>query len=194
MQDHEKRCRICGDVKPLAQFWPDKRKADGRRSECAVCSGRVRREGSPWRKRPKYVEDDHGYVTPCWQWQWAKTLKGYGTITLPRSEGQRWMPAHRYFYEQAKGPIPDGYQIDHLCRNHSCVNPEHLEAVTQAENVRRGANTRLTHLQVSKIRASDRPAAEIARQFGISASHVYTIRAGLAWAPDARTNRLEMAA
>jgi hypothetical protein len=44
---------------------------------------------------------------------------------------------HRKHYEQFKGPIPDGLEIDHTCRNTRCVNPEHLEAVTHAENLRR---------------------------------------------------------
>lgn len=50
--------------------------------------------------------------------------------------------AHRVAYEQAKGPIPTGLQIDHLCRNRACVNPDHLEAVTQGENVRRAVPDR----------------------------------------------------
>lgn len=46
--------------------------------------------------------------------------------------------AHRVSYEWEFGPIPDGLQIDHLCRNRACILPEHLEAVTQQENMRRG--------------------------------------------------------
>lgn len=44
---------------------------------------------------------------------------------------------HRYYWELRNGPIPDGYQIDHLCRNRWCINLKHLEAVTQEENIRR---------------------------------------------------------
>ena len=46
--------------------------------------------------------------------------------------------AHRFSYEFYKGKIPDGFQIDHLCRKRDCVNPDHLEAVTQKENINRG--------------------------------------------------------
>lgn len=58
--------------------------------------------------------------------------------------------AHRMAYEELVGPIADGLQIDHLCRVRCCVNPAHLEPVTQAENIRRGvsptaANRRKTH-------------------------------------------------
>lgn len=60
--------------------------------------------------------------------------RGYGEFHL---RGGR-IRAHRFAYIWAKGRIPDGYVIDHLCRNTMCVNPEHLEAVTQHENILRG--------------------------------------------------------
>ena len=46
--------------------------------------------------------------------------------------------AHRVYYERHVGPVPEGLELDHLCRNPGCVNPEHLEPVTHAENIRRG--------------------------------------------------------
>lgn len=68
----------------------------------------------------------------CWLWK-ASKLKGYGLFEFA---GMR--RAHRVAYTFLVGPIPVGLQIDHLCRVRNCVNPRHLEAVTQQENIRRG--------------------------------------------------------
>ena len=72
--------------------------------------------------------------TSCWLWTAGKNGVGYGSYA---AQGQDW-GAHRLAYEDAKGPIPEGFEIDHLCRVRNCVNPEHLEAVTKLENMRRG--------------------------------------------------------
>lgn len=74
--------------------------------------------------------------TDCWLWQASIRKDGYGRIGVSRSAGVT--VAHRVAYELVKGPIPKGLQLDHLCRNRSCINPAHLEAVTQGENLRRG--------------------------------------------------------
>jgi hypothetical protein len=87
------------------------------------------------RKVERYKVEDRGYETACWIWQLALKENGYGSVGGP---GQRMLYAHRVYYEEANGPIPDGLVIDHLCRQSACVNPDHLEAVTQSENVRRG--------------------------------------------------------
>ena len=69
----------------------------------------------------------------CWLWTSAVNQKGYGRFNL-NSIARK---AHRISYEIHKGPIPTGLQIDHICRVTCCVNPDHLEAVTCEENVRR---------------------------------------------------------
>jgi hypothetical protein len=81
-----------------------------------------------------YRIEDRGYETPCWIWAKYIARTGYGQTFA----GGRVVYAHRHFYEQYVEPIPEGLQIDHLCRVRSCVNPEHLEAVTQRENILRG--------------------------------------------------------
>lgn len=70
----------------------------------------------------------------CWIWTGAVTTSGYGRIGLPRHGTDL---VHRVSYKIFKGPIPQGLHIDHLCMNRLCCNPDHLEAVTQAENNRR---------------------------------------------------------
>lgn len=81
----------------------------------------------------KYVELPSG----CWEWVGTRNEKGYGMFWSPSL--QRPIRAHRFAWEQAYGrAIPEGLTIDHLCRFTSCVNPDHLEPVTDAENQRRG--------------------------------------------------------
>lgn len=70
----------------------------------------------------------------CWLWT-AGCSRGYG-VYWPKTK--IWVYAHRFAYETLRGPIPTSLQIDHLCRVSCCVNPDHLEAVTQRENILRG--------------------------------------------------------
>lgn len=87
------------------------------------------------------------WETGCWEWTGNKALTGYGTIKIDRKACY----THRVAYELIEGPIPQGLVIDHLCRNHACINPAHLEPVTIGENTRRSPinfaalNARKTH-------------------------------------------------
>lgn len=71
--------------------------------------------------------------TGCWEWQGAHGPAGHGRFYY----NGRTQPAHQYSYEFHKGPVPQGLELDHLCRNPRCVNPEHLEAVSHKENMHR---------------------------------------------------------
>ena len=80
---------------------------------------------------PSYNES----LGPCWIWTAAKNPKGYGLFS-PGKDGH--IGAHVFAYELENGPIPDGREIDHKCRVHACVRPDHLEAVTHQVNMLRG--------------------------------------------------------
>ena len=73
----------------------------------------------------------------CWQWSRGLFRTGYGRITI----NSRPELAHRVAYEALVEPIPQGLDIDHLCRNRACINPDHLEPVTRRENLRRSPIT-----------------------------------------------------
>lgn len=129
----------------------------------------------------------------CWLWAGADNGVGYGKF--------RGKYAHRISYEMNRGPIPNGMHLDHLCRVRCCVNPSHLEPVTNAENARRGlcghhmknggAPTGEAHHQsrvdaesVRRIRAqyaSGQSQYSLSREFGISQPTVSQIVLGKTW-------------
>ena len=81
-------------------------------------------------------------VTGCHEWQAYRARDGYGRYSV----GGRMVLAHRFAYEEAVGPIPFDRMSDHLCRNRGCVNPDHIEPVTNRENQLRGqAPTLILH-------------------------------------------------
>lgn len=119
----------CGLPAPIAQ------RSDPRRGWIKGEPLRFR-QGHGRRKHfdAQFCEEDRGYLTPCWVWI-GSTRTGYGVYT---GFDGRAAQAHRFAFERAGGIIPDGYELDHLCRVPLCVNPDHLEPVTHAENLRRG--------------------------------------------------------
>src|SRR3990167_1304899 len=83
-------------------------------------------------------------VDECWPWVGTKTKHGYGIFFSGKC-----VTAHRFAYEMAFGPIPRGLVVDHRCERRDCVNPNHLEVVTQAENLLR-CKTGLVYLGLQK--------------------------------------------
>lgn len=128
---------------------------------------------------PEYTVEDRGYKTPCWIWQRALHRLGYGQMN--RKGHHRF--AHVAFYVERFGPVPNGLVLDHLCEIKACVNPEHLEAITQTENIRRCKHTILTMEKAKEIRALRGmiPSVEIAKRYGVTKHAVFRVHRNLTW-------------
>lgn len=165
------------------------------RGLCNSHYGRWKRNGDPLIQRRVAL---HGYTLRqrfdhylpnrpkrgCWGWTGYKDRHGYGQLTID----QRPVFAHRLAYEFFCGPIPEGDAVLHRCDNPPCCKPSHLFLGSQRDNMRdmtlkgRHGQRKLTEATVQEIRASTGKCRDVAKQYGISATHVSEIRTGKSWA------------
>jgi len=125
-----------------------------------------------------YQIEDRGYKTPCWIWQRHINQNGYGMM---RDERGVLRSAYKVHYERKYGKPPKGMQLDHLCRQRACVNPDHFEQVTHAVNVARGLSCTITQdliLEVKRLLSLGMTQIPVAKQLGISQSAVSDIKLG----------------
>lgn len=115
---------------------------------CKSCREYLRTHGTLERK-PRLSTEDRFWsfvdMTPnvfgCWRWTASRDVKGYGVFS---AHAQYSRMAHRTAWLILRGPIPVGLQLDHLCLDKACVNPDHLEIVTNEENSRRAKEYRIS--------------------------------------------------
>jgi hypothetical protein len=166
----------CGGATRIAPY-TDHRRGWAKGQPIRYVHGHNRRKSFSW------SECSTGYLTPCWIWQNAKNLAGYGVTTVSGTSTR----AHRAVYTMLVGPIDPGLQLDHLCRVRACVNPDHLEPVTCAVNVRRGTLTKLTPEAIAEIRAATASQTAVAATYGVTQGHVSRIKNNLTWREDEPT-------
>lgn len=179
-------------------------------SKVAYCSDACRAADVGARRTRSMEERSWRFVNKtesCWLWTGGTNNQGYGLASLPGHNGGK-MLAHRYFYELANGPIPEGMRVCHNCPggdNPLCVNPAHLFLGTQAENVHdmwkkgrqggqftaeavrgeNGVKAKLTAEQVAEIRRKHRenpqPYRVLAAEYGVDQTLVGQIIRGKIW-------------
>lgn len=136
-------CRCsCGTVRPVLQC--------SLRSKKSASCGCAPHRRWVWRRQKTLSERlfsliDVQQPDECWPWIGYIKPNGYGTLHIKINEGKfRPRYAHRLLYVELFGLIPDGWHVDHLCRNRLCMNPKHLEAVPRYVNLKRRDNAK-TH-------------------------------------------------
>lgn len=144
---------------------------------------------SPRARKGDYKIEDRGYATPCWIWQKGKCKRGYGTGSFV-SAGIDTQHAHRAYYIAKHGPVASGVSdgvIDHLCRVHDCVNPEHLEYVPPHINVHRGDQAKLTMDDAREIRrriVAGEFMTPLAEEYGVSIHTIHWVAEDVMWRED----------
>jgi hypothetical protein len=150
-----KKCPVCNETKPPDRYHALPHTSDGLNWRCIPCQNAYNREYqrnrslskcdplvlaaikfAPYERVTRFARKVKVLESGCWRWTGnCHPDSGYGRLWFDRHDDRS---AHRLSYEWSVGPIPEGLTIDHLCRNRWCVNPEHLEPVTNAVNVMRG--------------------------------------------------------
>lgn len=130
---------------------------------------------------PGFELEDRGHHTHCWIWNGRKHPQGYAQYTI-RGKNCR---VHRVYYEKMRRALNPELVLDHLCGEKACVNPWHLEEVTQTENVRRQPNVKLTKAQAQEIYDLDANTSmtrrQIGRLYGVTWLTVRSIANGTNW-------------
>lgn len=130
----------------------------------------------------------------CWEWTAAIDAHGYGRFGVPGRTRADWRMrlAHRVSYETFVGPIPEGLDLDHLCRVTACVNPEHLEPVSRRENVARQRHRHGSRHMSAVLTEADIPVirealnagemqSSIAARYGVTQGAISKISVGRSW-------------
>ena len=130
-------------------------------------------------KTPPFIEKDMGYETTCHVWQRTISSAKYGNIY----DDGRVRLAHVVAWEHVNGPVPDGFVLDHLCRVRACINPAHLEPVTNTVNIQRGKAAKANPDVVRYVRAmyGEKSSKQLAMELGLSQSTVQRIVSGARW-------------
>lgn len=166
----------CGRLTNIAtKDWPEHGHVKG--EPLAFVIGHNMRT-APYPESPYTVDPNTG----CWEWRLGLDRDGYGRLW----KDGRTHRAHRVYFEDRFGPLPEGHVPDHCCPqgpNRSCVNPDHMRPMTMEDNSRFKSTTKLSYEIAAEIRAlaMTMTQREIGERFGISQSHVYRIIKGIRW-------------
>lgn len=120
-------------------------------------------------------------ATDCHIWPGSLSDKGYGLVSTSKGGTRR---AHIVCYESVKGKVPAGKMLDHTCRNRRCINPAHLEPVTNQVNTQRGLAAKLDHTKIEEIKEMRRlniTWSAISRMFSISRRQAVRVVTGECW-------------
>lgn len=125
-----------------------------------------------------FVLEDRGYNSPCWIWnRHINKTSGYALMSRWHANHRdKSRYAHRYFYALVIGPIPEGLQLDHLCKVRCCVNPNHLDPVTAEENCHRASKiSTQQRTEILELRRNRMPMKDIAARYDVTVGCIEVI-------------------